>query len=126
MQQIAIEPVGFQSRQRTLARGDGAAPRRVARQYFRNQEDVVAPPGDRLGNHQLGIAIHLGGVDVGHAELDATAQRGNRALAVAAVDIPGALPDRRYLRAAFAELPGAHLSSPISATITVPVTDSVM
>src|SRR5260370_30693543 len=103
MQQIAIEPVGFQPRQRTLARRYGAAPRGVARQNFRDQKDVVAAPGDRFGDHQLGIAIHLGGVDAGHAEIDATAQRGDRASAISAVDIPGALPDHGHVGTVLAE-----------------------
>ena len=104
MQEIAIEPVGLQPRERAFARGDGAAPRGVARQDFRDQEDVVAPAGDGVRDHQLRIAIHLGGVDMGHAEIDAAPQRGDRALAIAAIDIPGALPDHGHLRAAWAEL----------------------
>src|SRR5438552_14737642 len=78
-------------------------PRRVARQYFRHKENLVALPGDRVSDHQLGIAIHLGGVDVDHAEIDATAQRGDRGLAIAMVDVPGALPDHGHLRTALAE-----------------------
>jgi len=79
VQQIAIEPVGFQPLQRALAGGDGAAARGVARQHFRNQEDLVAPSGDRFRDHQFGVAIHFGGVDMGHAEIDAAPQRGDRA-----------------------------------------------
>jgi len=67
------------------------------------QKDIVAPPGDRLGNHQFGIAVHLGGIDVGHSEIDATAQRGDRALAIPMVDIPGALPDHGHGRTTAAE-----------------------
>src|SRR5438445_13793062 len=103
MQEIAIEPIGVQPLQRALARGDGAAPRCVARQYFRHKENLVALPGDRVSDHQLGIAIHLGGVDVDHAEIDATAQRGDRGLAIAMVDVLGALPDHGHLRTALAE-----------------------
>ena len=73
----------------------------------------------------LGIAIHFGGIDMGHAEIDAAAQGCDRAVAIAAVDIPGALPDHGHLRTAAAELPRPHFNSPISATRTVPVTDSV-
>jgi hypothetical protein len=101
MQQIAVETVGLQPLQRTLARGDGAAPRGVARQHLRDQENVVAPPGKRFGDHQFGIAIHLGGVDMGHAEIDATAQGGDRGSAIPAVDIPGALPDHWHKGTAF-------------------------
>jgi hypothetical protein len=103
VQEIAIEPVGLQPLQRTLTCGDGAAPRSVARQHFRHQENLVALSGDRVRNHQFGIAIHLGGVDVGHAEIDATAQACHRALAIAVVDVPGALPDHRHLRTVLTE-----------------------
>src|SRR6202171_5626441 len=103
MQQVAIEAVGLQPLERTLAGGDGAAPRGVARQDFRDQKNLVALSGDRLGDHQFGIAIHFGGVDVGHAEVDAAAQGGDRALAVATVDIPGALPDHGHVRPFAAE-----------------------
>jgi len=40
---------------------------------------------------------------VGHAEIDAAAQRSDRASAIAAVDIPGALPDHGYLWTVLAE-----------------------
>ena len=56
-------------------------------------EELVARASDRIGDHQLGVAIHLGSVDMGHAELDTAAQGGDRGLAIAAVEIPGALPD---------------------------------
>src|SRR3982074_1162010 len=83
-------------------------PRGVAGQHFRDQKNLLAPPGDRLGDHQFGITIHLGGVDVGHAEIDATAQRCDRALAVAMVDIPGALPDHGNERTVLAEFFFSH------------------
>ncbi len=108
MQEIAIQPVGLQPLQRTLACGDGAAPRCVARQHFRDQENLVALPGDRIRDHQLGIAIHLGGVDVVHAEIDATAQACDRGRAFAVVDVPGALPDHGHLRAVLPEFLFSH------------------
>src|SRR3954447_5939159 len=129
MQQIAIEPIGPQPFQGAIAGGDGAAPRRVARQDLRDQKNVVASPGYRLGHDEFGIAVHFGGVDMRHAEIDAPAQRRDRGGTIAAVDIPGALPDHGYLRAARAEwvLPHVRFSStPTSATSTDPVTDSVM
>ena len=103
MQKIAIEPIGVQPLQRALASRDRAAPRGVARQHLRNQENVIAPAGDGVGDDQLGIAIHLRGVDMGHAEIEATPQRGDCALAIAAVDIPGALPDDGDRRTAWPE-----------------------
>ncbi|KAG5722849.1 hypothetical protein E4T56_gene18718, partial [Termitomyces sp. T112] len=48
---------------RALAGRDRAAARRVARQHLRDQEGLVAPARDRIGDDELGIAIHLGGVD---------------------------------------------------------------
>ncbi len=50
-----------------------------------------------------------------HAEIDAAAQGGDRAAAVAAVDIPGALPDHRDLRTVVAEflLSHDHLATPM-------------
>ena len=111
VQQITIEPVGFQPLQRTLAGRDGAAPRRVARQDFRDQENLVAPPRDGFGDHQFRIAIHLGGIDVGHAEIDTPAQRRDRVLAIPLVDIPGALPDHGDLWAVAAEFFVSHVSS---------------
>ena len=103
MQQIAIETIGLQPLQRSLAGGDGAAPRGVARQHLRDQEKPVALARDRIRDHELRIAIHLGGIDMGHAEIDATPQRRDRSLAVAAIEIPGALPDHGYVRAVCAE-----------------------
>jgi len=43
----------------------------------------------------------FGGVDMGHAEIEAAGKRRNRALAIAAIDVPGALPDHGYLGADF-------------------------
>jgi hypothetical protein len=40
---------------------------------------------------------------MGHAEIDATAQACDRALAIAVVDVPGALPDHGHLRTVLAE-----------------------
>ena len=103
MQQIAIEPVGVEPGQRTLAGGDGAAPRGIAWQNLRNQESLIAPPGDGFRHDEFGIAIHLRGIDVDHAEIDAPAQRRDRAFAIATIDIPGALPDHGHLTAGVAE-----------------------
>ena len=104
MQQIAIEPIGLQSFQRALASCNGATPRGVARQHLGDQKQIVAVARDRLRNDELGIAIHLGGVDVGHAKFDAAAQRRDRALAIAAIDIPGTLPDHGNFWAVTAEI----------------------
>ena len=104
MQQIAVERIGLQPLQRSLACGDGAAPRCVARQHLGDEIEIVALAArDRVRDHELGVAIHLRGIDVGHAELDATAQRRDSVSAVAAIDVPGALPDHGDFRPAAAE-----------------------
>jgi putative transcriptional regulator len=55
-------------------RRHGAATRCVARQHLGDEIKVVALAArDRIRDHELGIAIHFSGIDVGHAELDATA-----------------------------------------------------
>ncbi len=154
MQEIAIEPVGLQPFQRTLAGGDRAAPRGVARQHLGYEIQFVAFAGDRIRDDELGVAIHLGSVDMGHAEVDAALERRDRLFAVAAVEIPGALPDHGDVGAVLAEWflfqnflrhcersEAIHLAALrngllrryaprntllISATSTVPVTDSVM
>src|SRR6202171_5419497 len=123
MQQIAIEPVGLEALHRTLAGGNGAAPRGIAGQDLRHQKDFVASSCNGVRDDRLRIAIHLGGVDMGHAEIDAAAQRGDRAFAIAAVDVPGALPDHTHWRTVLAELPELHLNPPMSATRTLPVAD---
>ena len=54
-------------------------PRRVAcvRQHLADQEDLVAAAGDRLADELLGpaVAVHLGGVDQRHPQVEAEAQR---------------------------------------------------
>ena len=103
MQKIAIEAIGLQPLQRSFAGGDGAAPRCVARQHFRDKKKSVTFSGDRIRDHELRIAIHLGGVDMGHAEIDAAFECRDSTLAVAAIEIPGALPDHGYVGAVSAE-----------------------
>ncbi len=96
--------IGLQPLQRALAGSDGAAPRGVARQHLGDEEEFFARQvGDGVRDHELSVAIHLGGVDMRHAGFDAPAQRGDGGLAVAAIEIPGALPDHGYGRAMRAE-----------------------
>ena len=101
MQQIAIQPVGAQPRQRRLARADRALPRRIAGQHLGNEEHAVALPGDRVGHDRLGAAIHLRRIDMGHAKLDAAPERRNRpGLALTGLvtaHLPRALPDHRHI-----------------------------
>ena len=51
VQQVAVEAVGLQPRQRALAGLDRAGAGRVARQHLRYEKNLVAPPGDRLGDN---------------------------------------------------------------------------
>ena len=63
------------------------------------------------------------------SEFEAALKRRDRLFAVAAVEIPSTLPDRGDVGTAFAEWFGFHVrhfNALISATSTVPVTDSVM
>jgi hypothetical protein len=99
---------------------------------FETMNSLSRCSGDGLRNHKFGVAIHLGRIYMGHAELDAAAQCRDRALAVAAIDVPGALPDQGDVLAGMAEDFRFHAvccfypSSLMSATSTVPVADSVM
>jgi len=59
----------------------------------RDEEHLVAPSGDRHPDDLLGPAVHLGRVDVGHAEVEPQAQGGDRGVAIHTVDLPRALAD---------------------------------
>ena len=66
--------IGLQPLQRSLAGGNGAATRCVARQHLGDEiKVVVLAARDRIRDHEFGVAIHFSGIDVGHAEFDATA-----------------------------------------------------
>ena len=69
--------IGPQPLQAALAGFDGTLARRVFRQHLAHQENFVAAPGNRFRNQFLGgaVAIHLGGVDQRHAEIEPGAQR---------------------------------------------------
>src|SRR5690606_3128902 len=98
VQQIAVQPVGLQPFQRLLAGADRAGARGILRQYLGDEEQSV-PLGrrERLGDDALGPAgaVHLGGVDMGHAGGDAGAQGRDGRAAVAVLDVPAALADPR-------------------------------
>ena len=99
VQEVAVEPVGLQPLERPLAGGDRSVARGVLRQHLGDEEDLVAPPGDRLADDLLGRAraVELGGVDVGHAEVEAAAERADDRGALAPLDVPGALADDRHV-----------------------------
>src|SRR6201995_562141 len=78
-------------------------PRGVARQHLGDEEQFVASTRDGVRDDGFGVAVHLGGVDMGHAALDAALERRDRLFAVAAVEIPGALPDHGDVGTVLAE-----------------------
>jgi hypothetical protein len=114
VQEVGVEPVGPQSLEAALAGFDRAAARRVGRNHLADEEDVVAPVLDRLGDELLGRAgtVELGGVDEGHSELDTELQRGDLILASGWVLArrPRSLPQHRN-RFAGRELDGAERDS---------------
>ena len=59
-----------------FAGGDGAAPAGVVGQHLGDDEGLLAAAGDGLAHHFLGAAaaVHLGGVDQRHAEIEAEAE----------------------------------------------------
>jgi hypothetical protein len=97
MQQIAIEPVGPESSERSLACGDGFPARGIFRQNFLNQKHFVAAPGDRFGNQLFHSAapVHLRGINVVHAEIQTRLQGADRLSAIAHLEVPGPLPNDR-------------------------------
>ena len=77
MQEVEVDAVGLQSLQAALAGGDRSLAACVPWIDLADEEDVVAPAGDRLPNHLLGAAfsIHFRPVYQRHAEIDAVAER---------------------------------------------------
>ena len=65
----------------------------MVRQHLRDEEHLVAPPLDRLGHDEFGLAIHLGGVDMAHPEIEAPPQGGDGVGPVCLVEVPRALSD---------------------------------
>ncbi len=113
VQQVAVEPIGLQPLERGLAGGDRALPRGVLRHHLGDQEYRVAPAGDRLADDVLGGAgaIEFRRVDMGHAEVEAAAQRRQCARPPAPLEIPGALADDRHVAAGGAEWSLLHCPS---------------
>ena len=77
VQQVAVETIGPEARKRAFAGLDRARRGCVLRHHLGDEEHLVAPAGDRLRDQQFGIAVEFGRVDVGHAEIEAAAERGN-------------------------------------------------
>ena len=72
MQQIAIQPVGLEMAKRALASGAHARLRGVVRQHLRDEKDLFPASGDGLADDRLraSVAIHLGRVEMGQAEIE--------------------------------------------------------
>lgn len=101
MEQIEVDPVGTQAPQALVARGRHAEARRVDWQDLADDEDLVTPPANGLAYHlfRATVAIHLGGVDERHAEIQTQSERGHL---VGATDrllahAPRPLAENRYL-----------------------------
>ena len=100
VEQVEVDPVGREPPQAALAGGDRARGGSVVGIDLADQEDLVAPAGDRLADDLLGTAvgIHLGRVDQRQAEVEPAAQ--GRELGAAAglvlAHAPGALAEHRH------------------------------
>ena len=84
VQQVEVEMIGSQALEAALAGGNRSMPGRVVRVDLADQKNLVALPFDRATHYFLcaAIAIHLGGVDQRHAEIDSQLQRRDFALAL--------------------------------------------
>jgi hypothetical protein len=93
--------VGPQPVQAAVAGIDRAHPVGVLRQNLRHQEHIVAAAEDRVTDQPFGgaVAVHLGGVDEGHLQVEAQPQRGELLVAAHRVltEAPSALPQHGNL-----------------------------
>jgi hypothetical protein len=82
----------------------------MRREHLGYEEDLVPSTGDRPPDQFLRLTrpIHLGAIDMRHAEIEATLERSDRAGKVRLLDIPGALADDCDLAAARPELSFFH------------------
>jgi len=105
VKQVAIQPVGSQARQGFLACRESAPLRGIARQDLGDEEDFIAPAGDRLCDDPFRgpRAVHFRGIDMSQAEIETAAQgsdgRGRRRC----LYLPGSLADRRNTALSAAE-----------------------
>src|SRR5262252_5417928 len=82
----------------------------MRREHLGYEKDLIPPAGDRPPDQFLRLTgpIHLGAIDMRHAEVEAALERSDRAGRVRRLDIPGALADDRDFAAARPELPFLH------------------
>src|ERR1051325_4101353 len=112
VEEVDVEVVRAKPSEARLAGSHDAGVRGVPGQHLRDQEDLVAPAGDRLGNDLLdpSRALHLGRVDVRHAGLETGAEGGHGTGPVVALEIPRPLTDDGNRDAARAEGRAPHRS----------------
>ena len=112
VEEVDVEPVGPETAQASIARLDGAPVGCVRGQHLRHEEDLVPPAEDGVADDLLDgpAAVHLGGVDVGHPQVKAPPQGGDRLLAVT-FHRPGALADDGHHHPRRAEWSSLHVRS---------------
>lgn len=73
VQEVKVQPVGSQALKASFARPLQPAAAGILRVGLADEDDLIANPDESLANKGLGcaIAIHLGRVDHGQAEIDA-------------------------------------------------------
>src|SRR5262245_24467169 len=77
MQQIKVDGLHAKTAEAALAGGDGAFPRGIVRIHFADQKYYLPPALNGGPDEFFGAAfsIHFGGIDQGHADIDAALQR---------------------------------------------------
>src|SRR5437667_1432139 len=95
VEEVAVEAIGAEAAEARLARARHPRTRGVLGQHLGDEEDLVAPPGDRLADQLLDAAraVHLRRVDVRHAGVEPGAERGQRRRAPVALQVPRPLAD---------------------------------
>jgi hypothetical protein len=92
---VDVEPIRTQPTQRRLARAHRSFVRRVRGEHLRDEEDVVAPPRDRLAHDRLDLprSVHLRRVDVDHAEIERATNGGDGRSAIVLLHLPRPFAD---------------------------------
>ena len=102
VQEIEIEAIGAEPFETALAGRDRAFSAGVVRIHLADYKQAVAPAGDRSRHDFLraAVAVHLGGVDERHPEVEPERQRGRfgRRARLVLAHGPGAEAERRHGR----------------------------
>lgn len=103
VQQIEIDAIGAQPFETALARLDRACQAGIPGIDLADDENLVAPAPDRLADDLFcaTVAVHFGGVDQRHAEIDAGPQAFDLRFGMAGIlaHRPGSLAERRHFYA---------------------------